>query len=301
MSTKQPHKGLGKGFDTLLPQDFDDSILLDSSERIQKIALKDISANSEQPRKHFDETAINELASSIKQYGVLQPLVVTSHDDGYQIIAGERRWRAAKKAGLSKVPVIVRSSEQLERLEISLVENVQRVDLSPLEQAASIEKLHQQFNMEYSDIAKKLGKAITTINNIVRLLHLPEEAKQALHENRISEGHARSILALKSLPEKQQELLENIQKYNWSVRHAEQFVIAAKQAANNSKSTNNNKTNQPTSTKQTERLSKIINTPVSIKRTSRGGRIEIYFSNDDECTNILQTLTNKNNNKKQDN
>ncbi len=294
MSKNQQKKGLGRGFDTLLPQNFDTDILLDNSERIQNISISEISANSEQPRQHFDEKALEELASSIKQFGILQPLVVTQHDGGYQIIAGERRWRAAKKAGLKTVPAIVRSSQELERLEIALVENVQRVDLSPLEQAVSIERLHQQFNMEYADIAKRLGKATTTVHNSVRLLQLPESARQALHENRISEGHARSILALKLLPQKQQELLESIQKYSWSVRQAEQFVIAAKKASeseNNEQKTE--KAHMAPSNKHTEALSKIINKPVTIKRMARGGRIEIHFGDDRECTDILETLTKK--------
>src|SRR6266568_3503925 len=189
--------GLGRGFDALIPQDFDKSLLADDQGRIKKLDVTDIEANPDQPRQHFDKEALEQLAASIKTYGILQPLVVTPRGKNYSIVAGERRWRAARLAGLTHVPVIVRTTKELEQLEIALVENVQRVDLSPLEQAVSIERLHEQFNLSYDDIAKRLGKANSTVNNTVRLLRLPEDARAALAEGRISEGHARGILALK--------------------------------------------------------------------------------------------------------
>ncbi len=282
-------KGLGKGFGALLPDDFDDTILLDNSERIQKLAVGDITPSADQPRKHFDQTALAELAESIKRFGILQPLVVTEKDGGYAIIAGERRWRAAQIAGLETVPTIVRTTEDLERLEIALVENVQRVDLSPLEQALSIERLHQQFSMSYNDIASRLGKAPPTVNNIVRLLQLPEAAKEALRESKISEGHARTILALKGQPEKQTELLDSIQKYAWSVRQAEQFVTSVKQGT---KTTKDIKKTMAVKTEQTEKLSQKIDAPVSIRRTAKGGRLEIHFADDAQLGVIIDSLTN---------
>jgi ParB family transcriptional regulator, chromosome partitioning protein len=190
--------GLGKGFAALMPQDFDSSILIDENEKVLKLDVGALKPNADQPRQHFDEEALKQLAASIKQHGIVQPLVVTpAGANNYVIIAGERRWRAAQIAGVAKVPALVRSAKELEQLEIALIENVQRVDLSPLEQARSIERLHQQFNQTYEAIAKRLGKAPSTINNIVRLLQLPEAAQEALREEKISEGHARAILALK--------------------------------------------------------------------------------------------------------
>ncbi|MBC7581257.1 ParB/RepB/Spo0J family partition protein, partial [Aeromicrobium sp.] len=194
-------RGLGRGFDSLLPQSFDNSVLSDPSERIQKLDVTLIDPNPEQPRQHFDEEALAELASSIKQHGILQPMVVSPEAGRYRIIAGERRWRAAKIAGLKQVPAIVRTAKELEQLELAIIENVQRVDLSSLEQAISIERLHQQFSTPYDTIAKRLGKAHTTVVNIVRLLQLPDEAKTALTSRDISDGHARQILALKKQPE----------------------------------------------------------------------------------------------------
>lgn len=221
-------KGLGKGFGSLLPDDFDRSLLLDKKDRLHKVPLSEISPNPDQPRKHFDKVALDELASSIKTYGLLQPLVLSPEGEGYIIIAGERRFRAAKLAGLTEVSALVRSSEELERIEIGLVENVQREDLSPLEQAISIVRLHEQFNIEYKDIAARLGKAYSTITNIIRLLQLPEKARKALETKQISEGHARTILSLKDSPKLQDELLEGIISKGWSVRAAERFVSEAK-------------------------------------------------------------------------
>lgn len=289
MATKSsPNKGLGKGFGALLSSDFDDSILADKDERIIKVAVSKVEPNKDQPRKVFDQVALQELADSIKQYGVLQPLVVTKESaDKYSIIAGERRWRASQLAGLDTVPVVVRSSEELERLEIALVENVQRVDLSPLEQALSIQHLHEQFSMSYTDIATKLGKASTTINNIVRLLQLPDEAKDALRDGKISEGHARAILALKGDASRQKLLLDNIVNYGWSVRQAEQFVTSTKKGDKAKKATSQTVSNE---TDETKKLSKRLKSPVTIKRTAKGGRLEIHFKDDKQLDKIIEDL-----------
>lgn len=281
--------GLGRGFDALIPQDFDKSLLLDEHDRIQHIAVEDLHPNPEQPRQHFDETALAQLASSLKQYGVIQPLVASplGKGEGYSIVAGERRWRAAQIAGLKKVPVVVRTSKELERLEIAIVENVQRVNLSPLEQAVSIERLHQQFSLTYEAIAERLGKAPSTVNNIVRLLQLPEEARTALHERKISEGHARSILALKDNPEKQLDLLHQILQHEWSVRQAERFVTSVKEGFKDTPAT---KKRMSTETPATQKLSQHIGTPVQIRRMAKGGKLEIAFKSDEELDRIMSQL-----------
>jgi ParB family chromosome partitioning protein len=280
--------GLGRGFDTLIPQDFDKSFVFDDQERIQKIALEDLEPNPDQPRQYFDKTALEQLAESITNHGILQPLVVTPAKAGkYSIVAGERRWRASQIAKIQKVPVIVRTTKELERLEIAIVENVQRVDLSPLEQALSIERLHQQFSMTYEAVAKRLGKAPSTVNNIVRLLQLPEPARLALHEQKISEGHARAILSLKQYPEKQLDLLQSIVKQGWSVRQAERFVVSVKEGFEDKKAT---KKRMQTETPETKRLSKRIGVPVQIRRLAKGGKLEITFSSDDELAAIIKTL-----------
>ncbi|HET8670219.1 MAG TPA: ParB/RepB/Spo0J family partition protein [Candidatus Saccharimonadales bacterium] len=279
--------GLGRGFEALIPQDFDKSLIFEDQERVQKLAVEDLRPNPHQPRQHFDSQALDQLAESIKNHGVLQPLVVTPKNGAYEIVAGERRWRASKLAGLAKVPAIVRTTKELEQLEIAIVENVQRVDLSPLEQAVSIERLHQQFNMTYESVAKRLGKATSTINNIVRLLQLPEAASLALQKQKISEGHARAILALKDTPEKQAELLEQIIKHGWSVRQAERFVTSIKEGFKEKREA---VARVRTETSETKQLSQRIGVPVHIRRMAKGGKLEITFTSDDELSKILALL-----------
>lgn len=292
MSASKKPQALGKGLDILIPTDFDSSLLNDPTERVQKLFIKDIKPNPEQPRKTFLASAIDELAESIKRFGILQPLIVAAAEDGqtYILIAGERRLRAAAIAGLSHVPVIVRKPKDHERLEIALIENVQRVDLSPLEQAVSIERLKQQFNISYQDIAKRLGKAETTINNTVRLLQLPPAAREALQNGLVTEGHSRTILSLKDNPKLQQALLDLIIKNHWSVRKAEQFVVAQKQGLSNKTAiTKHISTSNP----QTVRLTKLWSTPVKLKRTAKGGKVEIHFKNDQQLAQILKRLDEK--------
>lgn len=281
-------KGLGRGFDALIPTNFDNSVLLNEDERIQKLPVDKLSPNPKQPRQHFDDVALKELAESIERHGVLLPLVVTAVNDGYHIIAGERRWRAAKLAKLSTIPAIVRTLKEIEQLEVALIENVQRVDLSPLEQAASIERLHDQFNVSYEDIAKRLGKAASTVNNIVRLLHLPMEAQQALRELKISEGHARTILSLKDMPDKQLYLLNAILEYGWSVRQAERYVISLKEGAKTEAAA---KARVETETPETKALARRLGTPVHVRRTAKGGKLEITFKNDKEFEKLIKLLS----------
>lgn len=287
MPNAKQTRGLGRGFDTLIPKDVDAASLINQGERIQNVLVTDIQPNPDQPRTQFDEAALEELAASIKEYGILQPLVVSPNEQNkYTIVAGERRWRAAQKAGLSRVPVIVKSAKALEQLEMALIENVQRVDLSPIEQAISIERLHQQFSMSYVDIAARLGKAATTINNIVRLLQLPEPARLALQNGGISEGHARAILALKDMPLKQEELLAHIIEKTWSVRQAEQFVLACKQTDSPAGAQKRMAVDTP----ETKKIARKLDAPVSLRRTAKGGRIEIIFKDDQDLERILGQL-----------
>lgn len=278
---------LGRGFDALIPKDFDTSFLASEDERIIKIKVAELQPNPNQPRSHFDEEALQKLSDSITQYGILQPLVVTPNDGSYNIIAGERRWRAAKLAGLKVIPAIVRSSEQLEQLEIALVENVQRVNLSPLEQATSIVYLHEQFSLDFQTIGKRLGKATTTVHNIARLLQLPKVAQDALKSKKITEGHARSILAIKNEAD-QNILLQLIIKNDWSVRQAERYVTAQK---NGKVSSATAQKKVATTSPQTEKLTTLLKTPVTLKRTAKGGKLEIKFKNETELKRIVSLIT----------
>jgi ParB family chromosome partitioning protein len=281
-------KGLGRGFESLLPSDFDKNILLSSEDRVEKLPIAKLQPNPHQPRKHFDKDALNELAASIKQHGIIQPLVVTPEKDGkYTLIAGERRWQASKLAKLDSVPAIIRDRKELEQLELALIENVQRVDLRPLEQAVSIERLHEQFSLSYDDIAKRLGKASSTVNNSVRLLQLPEVARNALNTGKISEGHARAILALKGDAKRQAYLLEAIQSQAWSVRQAERFVASVKAGTKDVKKTHEHVS---TETPATKALSRKLKAPVNVRRTAKGGKLEITFADDQDLDRIIKSL-----------
>jgi len=274
---------LGKGLEGLIPTGFDIANVAEPGESIKHLNINDIEPNPDQPRKHFDEQSLKELAKSIKEHGVLQPLIVTpkSSNGKYRIIAGERRFRASQLASLNKIPAIIRDHKELEELEIALVENVQRVDLSPLETAISIVKLRDQFSLTPKQIADKLGKAETTVSNIIRLLQLPKQAIEALQNNSISEGHARAILALKNDPKKQIILLKMITESNISVRDAEEYVRLQKKNIEQKSSSNN------------KYISPLLNgmkkhgLNFKIQEKKNGGNLIINYKNESELEKIL--------------
>lgn len=280
---------LGKGMEALIPTDLDTSILGEDSLRIQKILITDIVPNAAQPRYQFGKSELSELAASIKSHGVLQPIIVVrrSAGKGYQIVAGERRWRAAGQAGLSHMPAIVRSLEELEQIELGIIENIQRVDLSPLEQAIAVYKLQHQFSLTLEQIALKLGKAPSTLSNIGRLLQLPEAARQALQEAKISEGHARAILALKGRPNKQAELLSCVLNNGWTVRQAEQFVVAAKKGA----SLGQAKGRTASETQLTKDLAKKLKRDVQVRHTAKGGQLIVHFKDEADLEKLASQLS----------
>jgi ParB family chromosome partitioning protein len=216
MATKR--MALGKGLGALLPE-FGQG----EPKALLYCGIEEITPNRSQPRKHFDESKLQELAESIKEKGILEPLIVQRTDQGYELIVGERRWRAAQKAGLKEVPVLVKEVEGREVLEISLIENLQREDLNPIEAAEAFKHLIEEFNISQEDLSKRVGKDRTTITNTLRLLKLPIEVRNQLLQNRITSGHARAILSLES-KEKQKELCALIIKKGLSVREAEALV-----------------------------------------------------------------------------
>jgi ParB family transcriptional regulator, chromosome partitioning protein len=275
---------LGRGLDVLIPKELDSDLLQEDKNRVQKLFIDEVMPNPDQPRGQIDQTALSELTNSVKRHGVLQPIIVVraKGQNGYTIVAGERRWRAAKAADLRDIPAIVRSLEELEQIEIALIENIQRVDLSPLEQAVSVFKLQQQFNMTLEEIAKKLGKAPSTISNLTRLLGLPEAAREALRQGKISEGHARAILALKAKTAHQDELLHCILNNGWNVRRAEQFVTEVRKSIKQSPVTENQAV--------VEKLSTDLGTEVKIKPRGTGGQLIIQFKDEKQLQKIAQKL-----------
>lgn len=223
-------RGLGRGFSSLIPTDLVDEefdITAESDKEVSKlleIEVSKISRDENQPRQTFTEESLAELASSIKQHGVLQPLVVIEEDGKYVIVAGERRWRAAKMAGLETVPAIVRTIDSQNRLELSIIENAQREDLNPIELATAYAKLKSQFNLSVKEIAERVGKSESSVMNTMRLLNLPEDAKKAMVENGLSEGVMRPLItADKSVIEKAVPLIVS---EGWSARRVEQFIAA---------------------------------------------------------------------------
>ncbi len=286
-------RGLGRGFDTLIPtqmleEEFDPTSQQDEQvSQLRQLKVSDVVPNPGQPRRHFDEQALQELAESIKEHGILQPIVVIAKDNKFEIVAGERRWRAAQLANLDKIPALVRTLTNQHRLEIALIENLQREDLNALETATAYLKLHEQFNLTYEEIGKRVGgKAISTISNVLRLLGLPKEAKTALIESKISEGHARQILAIHE-PEVQLELLQLIIKNDWSVRKTEQYVVGYKEGKKNTQTA---VAKVQSETPETKLLGKKLQADVSIKNMAKGGRLVIRFKNQEDFERITGVL-----------
>jgi ParB family chromosome partitioning protein len=218
----------------------------------------------------------------------VQPLIVAKSGSGYIIIAGERRYRAAQLLKLDTVPVIVRSFGDQEKLEISLIENVQREDLTKLELATAYARLHDEFNLDHKEIGQRVGRSESAVVNIIRLLKLPIKAKEALNGNIITEGHARQIVALKEESE-QLKLLELIIKNHWTVRQAEQYVVGHKKAGQDQKAKEGMRLTK-TETKETKQLSKRLNAPVSIKHMAKGGRLIINFKDESHLDNLMKNL-----------
>lgn len=283
-------KGLGKDFSALIPDDMLSEALAvgSTADQVENILISKLVPDPNQPRKHFDEDALADLAASIKQHGIVQPLIVAKNGNDHIIIAGERRYRAAQLVGLADVPAIVRSFGQQEKLEISLIENVQREDLSKLELAAAYMRLHDEFNLDYKEIGVRVGRSESAVVNIIRLLRLPTKAKEALNNNIITEGHARQIVALKDEAE-QLKLLELIIKNGWTVRQAEQYVVGHKKANQTEKGKEGVRLTQ-TETKETKQLATRLNTTVSVKHMAKGGRLIINFKDEKDLDRLISEL-----------
>lgn len=289
-------KGLGRGFDSLIPTELFDESFDPTAEQDEKVSelrqikIEEVEADPSQPRRSFDEIALDELAISIAEHGILQPIVVTPYGGHYQIVAGERRWRAAKRAGLEKIPAIVRTLSDQHKLELSLIENLQRQDLNILETATAYLKLRDQFNLTLDEIGRRVGgKSPSSISNTLRLLRLPESVREALAEGKLREGQARPLVSID--PELTEEILPKILSEEWSARKIEQYAVQAKGVQ---KSTSESK---PVSMvampyeKETGRFMKRFNTDVSVKTTAKGaGQIIIRFSNDKEFRRLSQLL-----------
>ena len=252
------------------------------------LKISEIEPNRNQPRQQFDEDGLEELAASIKQFGVIQPIVVQKKEDYYEIIAGERRWRAARMAGLKKVPVIIREYEEQKVLEIALIENIQRQNLNPMEEAKAYERLNQEFNLTQDEIAKKVSKSRVTITNTMRLLKLDERVQKMLEEELISGGHARCLLSLDE-KDKQYEAATKVLDLGLSVREAESLV---KRMLNPSKKEKNHKHEHDFLFKEIEENMKLkFGTKVHINhKKNNKGKVEIEYYSQEDLERILDLL-----------
>ena len=283
--------GLGKGFDSLIPtqvveKKYDPTSEVDEK-KILDLPLELVKANPDQPRKDFSEDGLKTLSNSIKAYGLLQPIVVTKTDENYMIIAGERRFRAFKSLKEKTIPAIVRTAKQQAQMELALIENLQREDLNILEVATALFKLADQFNLTEAEVGERVGRSVSSVHNILRLLGLPDSAKTALSEAKITEGHARQIMSLAGQPDKQEQLLEYMLKYDWNVRKAENFVkkfkektATAEQALKRVEST----------TPETDNLAKMLKTKVHLRHMAKNNQLVIEYSSDKQLEKILKKL-----------
>ena len=254
------------------------------------VKLTSIEPNGEQPRKKFDEEALQELADSIKEYGVLQPLLVKKTGDTYQIIAGERRWRAAKLAGLKEVPVIIREYDRQQSVEIALIENVQRADLNPIEEAFAYQLLMQEFGLKQEEIAARVSKNRATITNSIRLLKLAEPVQRFLIEGKISSGHARALLGIED-GEQQYAIAQQIAEKGLSVREVEKMVKLLSKLPNKKKAAEEDKDLSFIFQDLEERMKGIMGTKVMIHQKDKNkGRIEIEYYSSSELERIVELI-----------
>jgi ParB family chromosome partitioning protein len=285
MSRKR--SGLGKGLDALIPQGSEFQ-LNHTASGVKEIPVTGIRPNPRQPRTNFDPGELDELMASIQEHGIIQPLIVSSgpSPEEYILIAGERRWLAAKEAGLSSVPVIVLETSDQDRLELALIENIQRSDLGPLEKAGAYRQLTEEFGIPHEEIGKRVGKSRVTITNTLRLLGLPESIQTAITAGIISEGHARALL---SLPSSQSQIaaLQTIREKELNVRQTEELVrrLVGEKPVSKPKAENS-----PEVKAMEERLRTRLGTKVTMKHGRKGGTITIHYYSNEELDSLLENL-----------
>ena len=294
-------RGLGKGLDSLIPT----NVMMESEVKHSTVStvssaeegkdgtlmvkLSKVEPNRGQPRKNFDEDSLQELAESLKQFGMLQPILVQNRGDYYEIIAGERRWRAAKIAGLKEVPVIVRELTDQEIVEISLIENIQREDLNPIEEAQAYKRLLTEFHLKQDEVAERVSKSRTAVTNSMRLLKLCDEVQKMVVDDMISTGHARALISIED-PEEQYLIAQKIFDEKLSVREVEKLVKDLHKPPKPPKE--ENKTLQAIYQEISERLKQSLSTKVSVSAKQNGaGKIEIEFYNHEDLERLLERIT----------
>ena len=291
-------KGLGKGLDALIPEssarknaktEVEKQVVIEKVIKKEEVMVKisEVEPNRKQPRKNFDEDALLELSESIKQFGIIQPLVVQKRKDYYEIIAGERRWRAAKMAGLKEVPVIIKNYTDQEIVEISLIENIQREDLNPIEEAQAFKRLLTEFHLKQDEVAEKVSKSRTAVTNSMRLLKLDERVQQMVIDDMLSTGHARALLATDD-KEQQYSLANKIFEEKMSVREVE-HMMQALQKPKTEKKRKEEVPNKFIYEDVEEKLKNILGTKVSVNhKKNNKGKIEIEYYSNEELERLLE-------------
>lgn len=294
-------RGLGKGLDSLIPnavgearakkeskQVKEDTVYKTTDEKETVVKITSVEPNRKQPRKNFDEDALQELSDSIKQFGLLQPILVQDRKDHYEIIAGERRWRAAKMAGLKEIPVIIRDYTEQEIMEISLIENIQREDLNPIEEAQAFKRLLTEFHLKQDEVAERVSKSRAAVTNSIRLLKLSDDVQQMVIDDMISTGHARALLAVED-PEEQYNLAQKIFDEKLSVRDVEKLVKNLHKPAKSKKL--DDKTMQAIYLDIEEKLKQRLSTKVTVISKGEGaGKIEIEFYNHEDLDRLMDMI-----------
>ncbi|MCI9199560.1 MAG: ParB/RepB/Spo0J family partition protein [Lachnospiraceae bacterium] len=289
-------RGLGKGLDALIPSTIEvknekvkvDNSVEESSDKLVKITM--VEPNREQPRKNFDEDSLLELAESIKQFGLLQPILVQDRKTYYEIVAGERRWRAAKMAGLKEVPVIIRDLTEQEIVEISLIENIQRENLNPIEEAMAYKRLLTEFNLKQDEVAERVSKSRTAVTNSMRLLKLCDEVQQMIIDDMITTGHARALISIED-KEQQYTIAQKIFDEKLSVRDVEKLVKDLNKPIKEKKKIEKDKSLEIIYQDIEEKLKQSLGTKVAISSKGEGiGKIEIEFYNNDDLEKITDRL-----------
>ncbi|EJL29057.1 ParB/RepB/Spo0J family partition protein [Brevibacillus sp. BC25] len=275
-------RGLGKGLNALIT-----SNLIEEGEQVKEVSINEIRPNPYQPRKEFEQSAIEELAQSIKEHGIIQPLIVRKSIKGYELVAGERRLRAAKVAGLKEVPVVVKAYTDQQLMEIALIENLQRENLNPLEEAEAYDKLISHHDYTQEQLAQKIGKSRPHVANMLRLLQLPEKIRKMVSAAELSMGHSRALLGVTD-KKVQQQLANDVVEKGLSVRQLEEIV----KQLNVSRETKKKKPakNEPVLIEMEERLRSRFGTSVKIKKGSKRGKIEIDFYSQEDLERIIEML-----------
>lgn len=290
-------RGLGKGLDSLISAEAAKPAVKEETGQAETtVKITKVEPNREQPRKNFDEDTLQELADSIKQFGLLQPILVQDRKDYYEIIAGERRWRAAKLAGLKEVPVIIRNYTEQEIMEISLIENIQREDLNPIEEAVAYKRLIEEFHLKQDEVAERVSKSRTTITNSMRLLKLCEYVRQMIIDDKLTTGHARALIPIED-EEQQKQIAERIFDEKLSVREVEKIVKGILNPAKDKPQKDEIPQNiqyiyEDIEKKLEEKLSRKVE--ISAKSKNGSGKIEIEFYSNDDLDRLIEGLSNMN-------